>query len=77
MQVGWMDFVFDSVLGPVLVLPTDLDLAAGIMDDSDSAQNQETRQKQQPARMVGSALENLDSAVAGRTLAPAIFAVKR
>jgi hypothetical protein len=73
MQLIWGDFVFDSVLGPVLALPSDSDpdLAAGVRKSSDTAQNQETRQRQQPARMVGSAMNSLDSAEAGRMLAAA------
>lgn len=69
----WKDFVFDDVLGPLLVVPTEGPIGCkklgglSIMEDAigsnearDRASIQETGQEQRPARMVG--LPHLDSA---------------
>jgi len=72
-MIQWQDFVFDSILGPVLEMDKDQKIANGssvgsqIMDDNQAEMktqgcvfNQETRQLVSPARMVG--YDSLESA---------------
>lgn len=73
-MIQWMDFVFDDLIGPVLVMDGDSTdnrrkrfVNPSIMEDAnnkreamDVASIQETGQEKRPARMVG--LSGLDSA---------------
>ena len=72
-MILWKDFVIDDQLGPYLFCCEAGADSASIMEDARDGQIQETRQEQQPARMVG--LSSLDSSARNdRDVVPRISA---